>query len=391
MAELHFDFRDIFRAGRYGFNIKTISVHLFGLILAYLIYELLVYASLFVVGGNGVKQFWDTYALLPVFPLVDYPFEAITVGAMWVGTFILFVLFFLTSTMVSKITVEHLRGDHFFSMKASWCFVRQHWKAVFGTLVGLIFILVISALIPICVGLLSKIPTVGRVILMLASVLTPFAFFIGLLMVYLLVALGVSLFFAPSVVAAADSDTFETVYQHLAMIWNQPWRVLIYEALLLGVKMIFAPIWAIFCLIGFALVMQPIYFLVPMDMQHMMWQANRWVGGSIGKLAALPYMEIFQVFDVGAAPANLPITLTVAAIFLTLSLLFITGLVVAYLCSIASAGNTLIYTILRKQVDGVNLLAAEDGADIPDSVVPDVLPSQPALNPNAVETEEKTQ
>ena len=110
MAELHFDFRDIFRAGRYGFNPKMISVHLFGLILAYIIYEILVYASLFIAGGSAVRQFWDTYALLPVCPLVDYAFEDLTIGAMWLGTFLLFVFFFLTSTMVSKITIEQLRG-----------------------------------------------------------------------------------------------------------------------------------------------------------------------------------------------------------------------------------------------------------------------------------------
>ena len=95
MAELHFDFRDIFRAGGYGFDVKKMLVHLFGLVLGYLIYEILVYASLFVAGGNAVKQFWDIYALLPVFPLVDYAFENITIGAMWLGTFILFVFFFL--------------------------------------------------------------------------------------------------------------------------------------------------------------------------------------------------------------------------------------------------------------------------------------------------------
>ena len=389
MAELHFDFRDIFRAGHYGFNPKKISVHLCGLILAYIIYELLVYASLFITGGSTVKQFWDTYALLPVCPLVDYAFEDITIGAMWLGTFILFVFFFLTSTMVSKITIEQLRGDYFFSMKASWGFVRKHWKAVFGTLVGLIVILVILVLIPIFVGLLGKIPTVGSIILMFASVLTPFAFFIGLLMAYLLVGLGVSLFFAPSVVAAADSDTFETMYQHLAMIWNQPWRVLIYEALLLGVKIICTPIWIIFCVTGLALAMQPIHFLVPTDMQHIMWQTDRWLGGSIDKLTMLPYMKylkVFKVFDVGPEPANMPITLDIAAIFMTLSLLFIVGLVIAYLFSIASVGNTLIYTILRKRIDGQNLLEVEEEEDIPDAP-----PSQTALDPNVVETEEKTQ
>lgn len=391
MAELHFDFRDIFRAGRYGFNPKKISVHLFGLGLAYLIYEILVYASLFIASESGVKQFWDTYALLPVCPLVDYAFEDLTIGAMWLGTFILFVFFFLASTMVSKITIEDLRGDHFFSITASWRFVRQHWKAVFGTLLGLIAILVLLALIPICVGLLGKIPMVGRVILMFASALTPFAFFLGLLMAYLLVGLGISLFFAPSVVGAADSDAFETAYQHLAMLWNQPWRVFIYEIFLVGVKAICVPIWGIFCLAGFALAMQPIYFLIPTDLQHIMWQTDRWLGGSIEKLNALPYMEHIRVFDIGSEAANLPITLNVAAIFMTLSLLFIVGLVIAYLFSIASAGNTLIYTILRRRVDGVNLLEVEEETEVLDSVAPEAPPSEASVNPNGIETEEKVQ
>ena len=389
MAELHFNFRDIFRAGRYGFNPKKISVHLFGLVLAYLIYEILVYTSLFIVGESEVKQFWDAYALLPVCPLVDYAFEDITIGAMWLGTFTLFVFFFLASTMVSKITIEDLRGDHFFSITASWRFVRKHWKAVFGTLLGLIAILVLLALIPICIGLLGKIPMVGRVILMLASTLTPFAFFLGLLMAYLLVGLGVSLFFAPSVVGAAASDAFETAYQHLAMLWNQPWRVFIYEFFLFGVKAICIPIWGIFCLTGFALAMQPIYFLIPTDIQHIMWQTDRWLGGSIDKLNTLPYMEHFKVFDIGPEPANLPVTLNIAAIFMTLSLLFIIGLVIAYLFSIASTGNTLIYTILRRRVDGVNLLEVEEETEASNPVASEAPPSEEPINPNAIETEEK--
>ena len=345
---------------------------------------------MFIAGGSAVKQFWDTYALLPVCPLVDYAFEDITIGAMWLGTFVLFVFFFLTSTMVSKITIEQLQGDHFFSMKASWGFMQNRWKSVFGTLVGLVVILVILALIPTFVGLLGKIPTVGRFILMFASVLTPFAFFLGLLIAYLLVGLGVSLFFAPSVVAAADSDAFETAYQHLAMVWNQPWRVLIYEVLLFGVKVICTPIWIVFCLIGFALAMLPIHFLNPTDMRHIMWQTDRWLGGSIEKLAALPYMEYFKVFDIGPEPVNLPITLTIAAIFMTFSLLFIAGLVIAYLFSIASSGNTLIYTLLRRRVDGGNLLEVEDEAEVSGPVAPEA-PSSEDTNPNTTGTEEKVQ
>ena len=226
---------------------------------------------------------------------------------------------------------------------------------------------------------------------MFASVLTPFAFFLGLLMAYLLVGVGISLFFAPSVVAAADSDAFETAYQHLAMLWNQPWRILFYETLLFSVKVICLPIWIIFCLTGFALAMLPIHFLIPTDMQHIMWQTDRWLGGSIDRLAALPYLEHLKVFDISLDPANLPITLTITAIFMTFSLLFIAGLVIAYLFSIASAGNTLIYTILRRWVDGGNLLEVEAEAAVSDPVAPEAPTSEAVLNPDTTETEEKTQ
>ena len=363
MKELHFDFRDIFRAGRYGFAGKKITVHFLGLAIGYLMYEFLVYLSLLIVGGNAARAFWNKYALLPACPYVDYDFETITIAAMWVGTFILFIIFFLTSTMVSKITIQQLRGDNFFSMRDSAGFLKKNWKSVFGTFIGLIFIFVLFALAPIVVALLGRIPVVGRFIVMLASILMPLAFFFGLLMMYLLVIFGVSTFFVPAVVAAADADTFESVYQHFSIIWNQPWRIIVYEALLFVVKVICVPIWSVFCAMGFALVTLPIQYLLPTDMQVIMGQANQWLGGWIAKLAELPYVDkfkIFQIFDTVAAPANSPITLKISAIFMTLSLLFIAGLVIAYLFSVASAGNTLIYTILRRRVDGENLLEVEE-------------------------------
>ena len=250
MAELHFDFRDIFRVGRYGFSGKKISIHFLGLVLAYLIYELLVYLSLFIAGGTAANDFWHKYGFMPVCPVVNGDFETITIVAMGIGTLVLFVVFFSMSTMVSKIAMQQLRGDHFFSMGESIGFAKKNWKVVFGTFFGLIVIFVLCALTPIIVGLLGKIPVVGNIIVMLASILTPFAFFLGLLMAYLIVVFAVSLFLVPSVVAAANSDTFETVYQHFSIIWNQPWRIVVYETLLFGVKVICTAIWAFFLLGG---------------------------------------------------------------------------------------------------------------------------------------------
>ena len=373
MAELHNDFRDIFRVGRYGFSGKKISLHFLGLGLAYLIYEILVYISLFIAGGTAAKDFWDKYGLMPACPIINGDFEPITIAAMGIGTLVLFVLFFSMSTMVSKITMEQLRGDHFFSMGDSIGFAKKNWKVVFGTFIGLIVIFVLCAVTPIIVGLLGRIPVVGGIIVMLASILTPFAFILGLLMAYLIVVFGVSLFLVPSVVAAANSDTFETVYQHFSIIWNQPWRIVVYEILLFGVKVICSAIWAFFCLAGFVIAMLPVRLLIPSDMKMIMGQADKWLGGLIGKLAELPFIESVKVFHL-AEPANLPIVLKIASIFMVLSLLGIIGLIIAYLLSIASAGNTLIYTMLRRRVDGENLLEVEEEKeDIP---TPPTTPNQ---------------
>jgi len=375
MSELHFDFRDVFRAGRYGLSGKKLSIHFFGVALAYLIYEGLVYLSLLLVGGNAAGEFWNRYALLPVCPSVDYDLEAVTAGAMWLGLFVFFIIFFSTSTMVSKIAIQQLRGDSFFSIKDSAVFFKMHWKAVFGPFVGLIVVFFLCMIVPNIVGLLGKIPWVGKIILMFSSLLIPLVFFLGLLIVYLLLILNVSLFFIPAVVAAAEADTFETIYQHFSIVWNQPWRIVVYEVLLFGLKLICVPIWAIFCLLGFSMVMLPVRHLLPTDMMYFMGNANAWLGQLVQKVAALPFLDGVAVFDTIAPSGGFSgfetLFMKLTSIFVTLSLLFIIGLIIAYLFSIASVGNTIIYTILRRRVDGENLLeVVAEGETFPDQNTP---------------------
>ena len=387
MNELHFDFRDVLRAGRYGFSAKKMSVHFFGLVVAYLIYEVLVYLSLIIAGGQAVGEFWNTYALLPICPIVDYGLKPITVGAMWLGLFVFFLIFFSTSTMVSKITIQQLRGDSFFSIRDSVSFFKKHWKGVFGAFVGLILLLLLCMLVPIVIGLVGKIPWIGKVVVMCASLLMPFAFVLGLLMVFLLLTLAVSLFLVPAIVAAADADAFETVWQHISIIWHQPWRMALYESLLFGLKLICVPIWGAGCLIGFTIVMLPVRNLVPRDVIYFMEHANSWLGSIVEAIGALPLIDSSGVFDTVMPSDFLAVQLsrfdiffmTLSSIFLMLSFLCIMGLVVAYLFSIASAGNTVIYTILRRRVGGDNLLDS--------GVENDLLPGETMFRENTEENE----
>lgn len=357
MEKRYFDFRDIFQVIRYGFSGRKIAVHFIGLVIAYLIYELLVYLSLFVEGGTAAQDFWNTYALLPVLPFSNAELTQITEIAMWIGVASFACLFFLASTVASKITIEQLRGDFFFSVGDALTFLKGHWKSVLGAFIGLLLIQIFLALIPLSVAGLGKLPVVGKPFLTVASLFMPIGFFLGVLMAFIAVVCCVSLLFVPAVVATTGADAFETIYQQFAIVWNKSWLTVCYETMLFLIKLVFVPIWAFFSLAGFSIVMFPVSLLHTGQMEHITACANLWLGGAIQKLAMLPYVNSFGVFNIGLAMKE-PSTFmtTVTAIFLTITLLMGVGVVIAHLFSIASAGNTVVYTILRKKIDGHNLL-----------------------------------
>ena len=357
MEKRYFDFRDIFQVIRYGFSGRKIAVHFIGLVIAYLIYELLVYLSLFVEGGTAAQDFWNTHALLPVPPFSNAELAQITEIAMWIGMVSFACIFFLSSTVASKITIEQFRGDFFFTVGDALTFLKAHWKSVLGAFIGLLLIQIFLALIPLSIAGLGKLPVIGKPFLMIAALFMPIGFFLGVLMALIAVVFSVSLLFVPAVVATTGADTFETIYQQFAIVWNKPWFTVCYEVMLFLIKLIFVPIWAFFCLAGFSIVMFPMAFLHPGWMEHITACANLWLGGAIEKLAMLPYVNSLGVFNIGIAmKETAAFTTTVTAIFLTITLLIGAGLVVAHLFSIASTGNTVVYTILRKKIDGHNLL-----------------------------------
>ena len=350
MEQLHFNYRDIFRAIRYGFSGRKIAVHFAGIVLAYGLYETLVYVSLFIQGGlDAAQAFWRTHALNPVTPFLDEGLTHPTRVAMWIGVVCFAGIFFLASTIASKITIEQLRGDYFFSVGDAAKFVTARWKTVFGAFIGLIFIFCFLALIPLSIAGLAKIPVVGKPILTLAAVLMPFGFFLGLLMAFICIVFIASLFFVPAVVATTGADAFETIYQQFAIVWHQLWRMVLYELLLFLLKLIFVPIWGFFCCCGVAIVLLPIGYLHSAEMASVPATADNWLGGILFFPTTLP-------------SGGDDFWITAATVCFTLGVIGIVCLIFAFLFSIASAGNTLIYTLLRKGIDGQNLLApSEDG------------------------------
>lgn len=357
MEQFHFNYKDITRIHRYGFSGRRIGIHLTGILLAYLIYQSLVYLTLFVVDGSKLQETWTSHGLLPVIPSDDNNLSLIATVAMWFGITVFAFIFFLTSTLASKITIEQLRGDSLYTIGNALSVLKARWKSVFGSFLGLLVFFLCLLLIPISIALLTTIPFLKETILTITSIFIPISFLFGALILFILTVCFSGLFLIPAAAATTNVDAFEIIYQLFSIVWNQPWRLLGYGVLLFVLKIVHVPIWALFCIGGFFIVLLPTYYLHPSFMQDALIYANKWLGGTLQKIYGVFYRGDNNVFEINTTQLpDLNLTTTICAIFITLTLLCIVGGIVAYLFSLVSVGTTLIYVILRKHVDADNLL-----------------------------------
>ena len=356
ITKFYFDFRDIFRAGRLGFKGKKMMMHFLGLILGYAIYEALTYLSLISVGAGA---FWAKYGLRPVFFLEASGATRIMAA---VGTFIWLIIYYLFSTAVSKVAVEELRGDDFYSMKQALKFACRRWKSIFVTMLALIGIFIFCLFFPSLVGLLDLIPGVEQAAEHFGAPLTTFLtipiYFMGLFMVLVILALLFGLLLIPAIVAVTNEDVFETIYQLFSTIWNQPWRLIIYSNLIAFVKALGYTVFAAVSIIGMCIAFLPSALLANQESHYfadVIARSLRIVGVPSDVIGLIPGLS---------QTVNMPWTLDIATFFLFSSLIMIAAIILSYPLSILSSGYTILYVILRKKNTDENMLEVEDEEDV---------------------------
>jgi hypothetical protein len=360
-TKFYFDFRDIFRAGRLGFSGKKMMMHFLGLMLGYIIYEALTYLSLI---GRGITgEFWQKYGLRPVFFIagkITTGLPLVTIILMAVGVFIWLIIYYIFSTAVAKVAIEGLRGDEFYSMKDALKFASRRWKSIFITMLALIGILIFCLFWPSLVGLLDLIPGVEQAAEHFGAPLTTFltipVYFIGLFLVLLVIVFAFGLLLIPSIVATTGEDTFETVYQLFSTIWNQPWRLVIYDSILTFVCVLGSAVFAAISAIGMYIAFLPSMLLAKQDSSYyfadVVARSLRIIGVSSNSAA--------QLIPGAKLGVPMPWTLDLATFFLFACLIMIAAIVISYPLSITSSGYTILYVILRRKTTDENMLEVEE-------------------------------
>jgi len=355
VTELHFDFRDVFRAARLGLSGKKMGVSFLGILVAYVCYLVLTYAAL-LSSGLGWGTIWRAYRLFPLAMVDKFAWYSWVIYG--VGVFFAVVVLLLTATAVAKISYQQLKGDDFYSMGDSRKFVAKHWKAAILSPIGILGMVVVLFIMAIILGLLGRIPYVGELGF---SIISPLIFGGAFLTLFVALVLGVSLILSPAITATTGEDTVETITQSFSTIWSQPWRFVTYQGWLAFTLGLSSWVFAIFTVNALGLMQWfPRFFmgnkLAVMTKEAIAFAPTCKTFNLI--LSKIPYFHFFlpdfsKVPDAGG-------TVLVSGVIGGIMLILVIFFALSYSFATWSAGQTLIYLVLRKKKDNENLLERKE-------------------------------
>lgn len=361
MKPLYFDVRDIFRTPRLALSGKKIWVHLLGLGLGWAIYLILSYLAL-IVNGQSIVEIWNTHFLFPCLFTVDLPIAWYAWLIYGLGILLWVIIFLLASLAVSRITYKQLKGDEFYSSGDSLKYIKKHGTAVIMGPVSILLIMVFFIIMAIIAAWLAKWPVLDILFLGIPYLLY---FVVAVFVVYTAIVFVVSLILGAGIVGTAEEDTMETVFQSYSTLWAQPWRLVIYEGVVVGLTSIAAYIYSYAIIIGyqfFNLVFGQSW-LMDGKLSRIMEQASSYIFGVNSPLT--PFLsKVFNLYTPASLGMVRPLYLTttdiITIVFIAIALFVIGGSAVAYLLTNFSVGQSLIYVILRKKKDDEDLVARKD-------------------------------
>ena len=344
---LHFDIRDLFRCVRLGWSGKKIWIGLLGLIAAWAGYSILLIIA-HLSKGASLGALWQDYGLFPGARLGD--FDLLGTALHLLGMLFVLAVVFVTTSMMCKITFQHLRGDDFYSIGDAWQFAKANGKAVLFGPLTLLFLFAMFVIGGMVIGALAGwIPVAGELIFALCFI--PI-FFVALLAVFTGIVFVVASILSPAMVGTVEDDTLEVAIQSFSLTWSQPWRLVLYLAWIVVSTWIGMMLLGVLTLAAVGLIVWACGFFMGIKLAHLFYEASHYL--------------LFQPANWDQLLANLPAlgTMSGAEVWsggiLGVMLVLVTGIVLAYVQATYASGLCLMYVALRHRKDHANLLKWDD-------------------------------
>lgn len=365
VTNLHFNYKDVFRAGRLGFSAKKIWLAFLGLLTAHVGYCILSYLA-FVVGGLEIGEVWEVFRLTPMYP-TGLPWFS---WVIWIIAFLWYLcIALIVGVSISKVTYEQLKGDEFFEIKEAVTFVLKNGRSAILAPIVLVAFMFALVLMGVVLALITWVPYFGQLFFAVMSIL---AFAVCLFIIYLMIVTVVSLVIGPSIVGETGNDTFDTLFESFSVVNDQPWRFVIYEFLLILVIFIGVGLLGLFSAKAIFLGQDVIGLIVPAEkLDNLLINAAYYVKITVPPIMPESWHNTFAAYIESIGMSNLlyppdylpayeswagAITSFILGIVYYFIILFVKSLGAAILW----AGNTVIFTVLVKKKDDKNLLEIKE-------------------------------
>ncbi|MEO6435654.1 MAG: hypothetical protein ABIP55_07815 [Tepidisphaeraceae bacterium] len=341
-----------------------------------------------VISGNWLGEIDDPRGAGVVTNVINF----FTVGPVWLMRhhavyFVLFTLLFLTvwaifGGAIARIAAVHVARDEKLSVRAALAFsLGKFLSFVSAPLIPLIIVLVVG-LVPLIAGFLASIPYLGPVLNIAMAVLFVLILAAGFVMTLVLLGtLGGFNLMYPTI-AAEGSDSFDAISRSFSYVYARPWRMVLYTLV--------AIIYGALC-----------YLFVRLFLWLMLSLTHHFVGVGMSNAVAPSFDPLWPTMWRG--PAAPPGRLSYDIDFLTLRwdqdiaagviafwVYLVVGMLGAFAISFYFTVNTIIYFLMRHEVDATEMddVYLEQGdEDFADATAPPAMmtgkpPAEPAAAPD---------
>jgi hypothetical protein len=331
----------------------------------------LTYISL-VIAGNDFGVYWSRFGLFPSVFGLQLPWYSWIIYAL--GAIFFVFTWLITSTAVARATYMNLKGNLFYTWKEACGFaLKKKGGSVISTPIAISVIIFFTGLGGVVIGLLGRIPFIGELGISIFPVIW---FMATLFLIFLLLALVVSLLLTPAILATTDDDAFEGIFQSFSTLYSQPWRLILYEVLLGIIALVGLGFFAFFAKKAWGL-MTTIFLWGMGDkyadlsysasylLQNWVYPAVAWSRAILGEYASC----FFFTRDFTAL--ELSGIMTASSWIFAIFLILIGGFIFSYPLAIFNAGQGIIFLILKKKKDDENLLERRDREEEEEEIEPE--------------------
>jgi hypothetical protein len=259
------------------------------------------------------------------------------------GYFVIYACWFLLiwaifGGAIARIAAVHVARDEKISVRQALRFSSSKVLSfIFAPVIPLIIIVVVGIIVAIG-GLILYIPVIGPIAV---GALFLLALLAGFVMTLVVVGTAGGFNLMYPTVAVEGSDSFDAISRSFSYIFARPWRMIFYTV----VSLIYGALTFIFCR----------YFVyIMLGLTHF------FVGWFLGGRAGRYYPEIWPpVTDQNLAyhlvfPA-LAWSEQIGAVLISLWVYIILGLLAGYVVSFYFSSNTIIYFLMRREVDATEM------------------------------------